>query len=167
MLKYLFNLIVPIVAVYYALSLLDGVESNLINSTGLFVGFYLIMWLSSFLYSKTHFYQVIRIASFTVYFFKELFIATLRVAYDIVTPNTYITPSVLAIPMDAETDVEITLLASFITLTPGTLSIDVSDDNKFLYVHTLYLEGDDPEQVKRSIKEGFERRILEITRAKD
>jgi multicomponent Na+:H+ antiporter subunit E len=54
----------------------------------------------------------------------------------------------------------ITLLANLITLTPGTLSIDVSDDRKTLYVHTVNLN--DPESFRKSIKEGFERRVQEL-----
>ena len=48
-------------------------------------------------------------------------------------------PGIVKIPLDLETDVEITLLASLITLTPGTLSLDVSKDKKVLYVHSMYV----------------------------
>jgi len=53
-------------------------------------------------------------------------------------------------------------LANLITLTPGTLSLDVSDDRKVLYVHAMYIN--DREQFVQSIKQGFERRLLEILR---
>jgi multicomponent Na+:H+ antiporter subunit E len=72
-------------------------------------------------------------------------------------------PGVIAVPLDARTDAEITLLANLITLTPGTLSIDVSADRKVLYIHTMDL-GDDPVRFRREIKEGFERRLLEVMR---
>jgi multicomponent Na+:H+ antiporter subunit E len=68
----------------------------------------------------------------------------------------------VAIPLDVETDVEITLLANLITLTPGTLSMDISDDRKVLYVHAMYV--DDPEALRAEIKNGFERRVLEMLR---
>jgi multicomponent Na+:H+ antiporter subunit E len=73
-------------------------------------------------------------------------------------------PSVLALPLDAESDLEITILASLISLTPGTLSIDVTDDRKILYVHAMYTTNGDMDILKKEIKQGFERRILEITR---
>ena len=71
-------------------------------------------------------------------------------------------PGIVKIPLDARSDLEITLLANLISLTPGTLSLDVSDDRKVLYVHAMYVN--DREDFVASIKNGFERRILEITR---
>ena len=65
-------------------------------------------------------------------------------------------------PLDAKTDAEITLLANVVTLTPGTLSLDVSPDRSTLYVHAMFLES--PEALRRDIKEGFEKRILELLR---
>jgi multicomponent Na+:H+ antiporter subunit E len=57
---------------------------------------------------------------------------------------------------------EITFLANLITLTPGTLSLDVSDDRSVLYVHGMFVE--DPQQMREQIKNGFERRVLELLR---
>jgi multicomponent Na+:H+ antiporter subunit E len=50
-----------------------------------------------------------------------------------------------------------------ITLTPGTLSLDVSADRRVMYIHSMTL-GDDTEKFRRQIKEGFERRVLEVLR---
>jgi multicomponent Na+:H+ antiporter subunit E len=69
---------------------------------------------------------------------------------------------VIAIPLDARTDTEILLLTTLITLTPGSFSLDVSSDRRELYLHVMYL--DDPDQVRRQIKDGFERRVLEVLR---
>jgi multicomponent Na+:H+ antiporter subunit E len=63
---------------------------------------------------------------------------------------------------DARDDLEILILANMVSLTPGTLSLEVSDDRRILYVHAMFI--DEPENVRRSIKEGLERRILEVTR---
>ena len=91
----------------------------------------------------------------------ELFLSNLRVAWEVVTPTHDMEPGVVAIPLDIKTDHEITLLANLITLTPGTLSLDVSDDKKFLYIHAMYI-GDDKEAFIHSIKDGFERRVMEV-----
>jgi multicomponent Na+:H+ antiporter subunit E len=56
------------------------------------------------------------------------------------------------------------LLANLITLTPGTLSLDVSADRRVLYIHVMYIDDDDLDSIRRSIKEGFERRVLEALR---
>jgi multicomponent Na+:H+ antiporter subunit E len=71
-------------------------------------------------------------------------------------------PGIIALPLDVKTDLEITLLANLITMTPGTLSIDTSEDKKVLYVHAMYL--DDPEEYKKDLKSGLERKLLEILR---
>jgi multicomponent Na+:H+ antiporter subunit E len=94
----------------------------------------------------------------------ELILANLRVAHDVLTPNYYMRPGVIAIPLEARTDVEITLLANLITLTPGTLSLDVSSDRRTLYIHIMYIDDDDLDAARRKIKNGFERRILEVLR---
>jgi multicomponent Na+:H+ antiporter subunit E len=47
-------------------------------------------------------------------------------------------------------------------MTPGSLSIDTSDDKKVLYVHAMYM--DDPQKYKEELKTGLERKLLEILR---
>lgn len=95
-------------------------------------------------------------------FVRELVEANLRLAYDVVTPTHYMRPAIVAVPLDARSDFEITLLANLITLTPGTLALHVSEDRSVLYIHSVYTP--DADRLRRSIKEGLERRILELTR---
>ena len=78
--------------------------------------------------------------------------------------ESYVCPGVVAIPLDARTDAEITLLANLITLTPGSVSLDLSEDRRVLYVHAMYIDGGDVEAYRRSVKEGLERRVLELLR---
>jgi len=99
---------------------------------------------------------------FSLFFFKELLLANLQVAADVVTPTHYMRPRVVAIPLEAKTDVEITALANLISLTPGTLSLDVSTDRRVLFIHAMYAA--DAEQTRRDIKQGLERRLLELIR---
>ena len=89
-------------------------------------------------------------------------LANLRVAFDVVTPTSYARPGIVAVPLDARTDVEITLLSNLITMTPGSLAIDVSDDRTVIYVHAMFV--DDPDELRREIKEDLERRVLELLR---
>ena len=56
----------------------------------------------------------------------------------------------------------LTVLANMITLTPGTLTLDISPDRRYLYVHTLNL--DDPEEVKQEIRLAFEGYLRELSR---
>jgi multicomponent Na+:H+ antiporter subunit E len=130
------------------------------------VGFalgYLIMWLvPSFTAASSYFVKVRQVVDFVAFFVWELILASLRVTYEVLTLRHYMRPGVIAIPLETLTDVEITLLANLITLTPGTLSLDVSADQRVLYVHTMYVG--DVEQFRREIKAGFERRVREVCR---
>jgi len=103
-----------------------------------------------------------KLIGFVFFFLYELVKANVQVAYDVITPRYYMKPGIIRIPLHAKTDLEITLLANLITLTPGTLSLDVSDDKKVLYVHAMYVR--DKNAFIHSIKNGFERRLLEILR---
>ena len=95
-------------------------------------------------------------------FVYELVLSAWRVAVLVMSPKLDIKPGIFAYPLKVDRDFEITLLANLITLTPGTLSVDVSEDRRTLYVHAL--DCSDPEQFRRDIAEGFERRILEAFR---
>lgn len=104
--------------------------------------------------------KLMAIAGFAVFFSKELIQANLRVAYDVLTPRHHMRPGIVAIPLDLKTDLEITVLTTLITLTPGTLSLHVTDDRHTLYIHAMYI--DDPDQLVSEIKNGFERRVREV-----
>ena len=92
-------------------------------------------------------------------FLKELFLSVLRVAWLVLKPGQSYRPSFISFPLTVREPHEITLLANLITLTPGTLSVDVSDDNKTLYIHCI--DVDDVEELRKDIADGFERKILE------
>lgn len=126
-----------------------------------FILSYGLLWVwRGTLKSTTYFNKVYRLINFILYFLKELFIANIRVAYEVLTPRLRVTPAIVAIPLTIKSNTEITLLANLITLTPGTLSLDVSDDKKTLYVHTMYM--DDVEAFRRSVTEGFEKKVREL-----
>jgi multicomponent Na+:H+ antiporter subunit E len=84
------------------------------------------------------------------------------VAVIVLSPRMDLKPGIIAYPLKVDRDFEITILANLITLTPGTLSVDVSDDRRILYVHAM--DASDPEATKRDIAEGFERKIMEAFR---
>lgn len=101
----------------------------------------------------------LRVASLLWLFLIELAKSAWKVAVMVVSPRLDIKPGIFAFPLTVTRDFEITLLANLITLTPGTLSVDVSDDKKTLYVHAI--DCADPEGARRDIADGFERKILE------
>ncbi|KAA3519679.1 Na+/H+ antiporter subunit E [Agrobacterium vitis] len=100
-----------------------------------------------------------RILSLLLLFLSELAKSAWKVTIMVLSPGLDIKPGIFAFPLSVERDFEITLLANLITLTPGTLSVDVSEDQKILYVHAL--DCSDPDSARRDIAEGFERKIRE------
>lgn len=102
------------------------------------------------------------LARFLVFYIKELLIANLRVAQDALTPTLRMRPALVAIPLDAKTDLEILLLGNLITMNPGSVSLDISTDRSVMYVHVLFAR--DPDEVRREIKSNLERRVLELMR---
>jgi multicomponent Na+:H+ antiporter subunit E len=186
-----------------------GMATGLFTVPNLAVGFalgYLILrFAQRVLGPSPYFAKVPQVLRFALRYVWELFLANVRVAYDVLVPGawpgpgrgraippgrspraadlaggaapsfpdslraplapaSYVCPGVVAIPLDARTDVEITLLANLITLTPGSVSLDLSEDRRVLYVHAMYIDGGDVEAYRRSVKEGLERRVLELLR---
>jgi multicomponent Na+:H+ antiporter subunit E len=103
-----------------------------------------------------------RLPGFVLFFSKEVVTANLKVAAAVLAPAGRLRPAIVAVPLALERDAEIALLANLITLTPGTLSLDVSPDRRTLYVHAMATSG--PDDLRREIQQGFERRILEVFR---
>jgi multicomponent Na+:H+ antiporter subunit E len=97
-----------------------------------------------------------------VLFVRELVLSAYRVARLVLTPRMDLKPGIFAYRLKLDRNFEITLLANLITLTPGTLSVDVSPDRKTLFVHAI--DCSDPESNRRDIAEGFERAITEAFR---
>ena len=104
----------------------------------------------------------LKLLSLLVLFARELALSAWRVAVLVASPKMDLRPGIFAYPLKVDRDIEITLLANLITLTPGTLSVDVSEDRRFLYVHAL--DCSDPAAAKQDIATGFERKILEALR---
>lgn len=129
---------------------------------GFILSFIIIWVMSKNRREDTYFTRGPKVIAFIFFFLYELVKANVQVAYDVMTPSFYMKPGIIKIPLTAKSNLEITLLANLITLTPGTLSLDVSDDRKVLYVHAMYVK--DKEAFIASIKNGFERRLLEILR---
>ncbi len=129
---------------------------------GFLIGFAIVLILKASSGETKYFSRIPKLISFIIYFTYELILANLKIAMDILTPTHLMKPAIVAIPLDAKTDLEITLLANIITLTPGTLSLDLSKDRKTLYIHAMYVVS--AEETIKEIKEGFEKKLLEVMR---
>lgn len=149
------------------ISLLWVLLTGKVSIGNLGIGFALGYVALTLLYPATgkklsYFQKTKQFVGFALFFGKELIVSSFKVAKDVVKPLPMMRPGVVGIPLDAQTDLEITLLANIISLTPGTLSLDVSADRKTLYIHAMYVLN--PDDLRREIKDGLERRLLELLR---
>lgn len=154
----------PILNIVFAVvfTILLGSGSITVFLSGFVLG-YTALWLSKPLYPNTlYFSRLPKTINLAGYFLKELVASNLRVLWDVITPRHINRPGIIGIPLTARTDLEIFIVASLISLTPGTLSVDLSADHKTLFVHVMFL--DDVEKTRTEIKNGLERRILEVMR---
>lgn len=90
----------------------------------------------------------------------DIVVANFQVAMLVVGPIRRLDPSFVAVPIDVRSDLGITILASTVSLTPGTVSAEISEDKKWLYVHALHLS--DEAALIEEIKQRYEAPIKEI-----
>jgi multicomponent Na+:H+ antiporter subunit E len=88
-------------------------------------------------------------------FFYYIMKANLDVVYRALHPRMPIRPGIVKIKTSLKTASGITALANSITLTPGTLTVDLTDDG-FLYIHWIYVKSDDIEEATKLISQKFE-----------
>jgi multicomponent Na+:H+ antiporter subunit E len=94
-------------------------------------------------------------------FFYYVFKANLDVVYRALHPKLPIKPGIVKIKTNLKTESGITALANSITLTPGTLTVDLTDDG-YLYVHWIYVKSDDVEEATKHIAQRFEYFLMRI-----
>jgi multicomponent Na+:H+ antiporter subunit E len=136
---------------------------NLSNvAVGMILGYTVLFVAQPLMGASNYFSRIHHAITFVFFYLWQLVLANLRVASDVLTPGARARPGVLAIPLEAKSDAEITMLANLITLTPGSVSLDVSSDRRFLYLHAMYI--DDVDEYRRDIKATFERRVLDVLR---
>ena len=129
---------------------------------GFLVSFFVMWIISDDSADRKYFTIAFKIIGFFFYFLYEFFKATIQVAIEVMTRKFQMKPGIIKMPLDAKTDLEITILANMISLTPGTLVLDVSEDKKVMYIHGMYM--DDKEKFIQEIKEAFEKPLLNIMR---
>jgi multicomponent Na+:H+ antiporter subunit E len=130
---------------------------------GFIVGFAIVWIASAARGSDSYAVRVGAAISLALFTLREVCLANMRVAYYTVAPLDRVRPAILEVPVAAgSTDLEITLLANLVTLTPGTFTIDVAPDRRSIRVHAMH--APDHAAAIEEIRSGFERRIWRVTR---
>ena len=121
-----------------------------------------IPWMTSIWWPDTpKGFRLGRMIGYSVIVLWDILVANIEVAWIVLTvPNSRLRPAWIVVPLELKQPEAITVLAGTITLTPGTVSADLSDEGHSLLVHVLHT--DDPDGVRDGIKSRYERRLLEI-----
>lgn len=110
--------------------------------------------------SEGYVQQTWRVIGFIGFALVEIVKSNIEVARIVLNPRRKFRPGIVAVPIDVQSDAGITLLANLITLTPGTVTLDISSDRRTLYIHAMNVE--DAEALRESTKEQFEKRVMEL-----
>ncbi len=129
---------------------------------GYLVGLGLLFVLRRFLPGELYFRRAYAIMKLLLLFLKELILSSWFVAKEVLRPKLNIRPGIIAVPTRLRNDWEITTFACLITLTPGTLALEVSPEGDVLYIHSMDIP--DTEEVVKQMKDTFEEAIMEVSR---
>ncbi|MFQ3542693.1 Na+/H+ antiporter subunit E [Halobacillus rhizosphaerae] len=129
---------------------------------GFLLGMALLFVFQRFIPDSFYMIRVWKVIKLILLFVRELVLANVDIVKLVYKPKLDIQPGIFALPIELKSNWEITLLANLITLTPGTLSIAVSEDHRTIFVHAM--DVPDVEESINEIKDTFEKAIMEVTR---
>lgn len=129
---------------------------------GFGVGYLLLGWLTPTEEARAYLRRLPLIVAFFGYYAWQVIASSLRIAWEVITPTAHRRPGIIRVPLDVTSDLEIALLTSLVTFTPGTVALDLSPDRRTLLVHDMFVT--DPERTRRLIKHRLERWVLRIFR---
>ncbi|MFC4682597.1 Na+/H+ antiporter subunit E [Exiguobacterium sp. s149] len=129
---------------------------------GCLLGLLVIFMMRRF-FKNTDFYfiRVLKLLKLFLIFCRELILANVEVLRLVLSPKLKIKPGIFRYHTELDAGWKVSCLSMLITLTPGTLVVQVSDDNKTLYIHALHMP--DKESLRRDIYDNFETKIKEAT----
>ena len=141
-----FNLTIP--------NLIVGILAAII--TTVIFGKYFVTHVSKLLQPHRYFWFFV----YLFIFIWECLKANIEVAYRVLHPAMPIKPGIVKIKINLKTDIAKTTWANSITMTPGTITVDIIDD--YIYVHWIYISTDDPEEYSEKVSGRFEKYIKKI-----
>jgi multicomponent Na+:H+ antiporter subunit E len=142
---------------------ISATQNGITFIIGLILGFTLISLLEGFFQNPSYSRRILGFLAYLYYFSKALIIANITMlTHILITPNNKIEPNLVEIDIQGLTDIEIIILTHSITLTPGTITIDILKPEGKLLIHAF--DGHTKEQVEQSITQDLTRHILRFTR---
>lgn len=104
--------------------------------------------------------RLLRLIEFLVFYLWEVLVSNVRVAYDVLTPRHLMRPQIITLGVKGLTDRQVLVLANLITMTPGTLSLDLSADRERLTIHGMYVK--DEAEAQRELEDNYVRRVCRV-----
>jgi len=129
---------------------------------GFLVGIVILYAMHRFFGTRFYLRRVAKIIKLILLFIQELILSSMSVLRWILSPELNITPGIFTYETKLEGDWQVTALALLLTLTPGSVVMEISEDGNLFYIHAMDLE-EAKDSIVRSIGK-FERAILEVTR---
>lgn len=102
-------------------------------------------------------WKLIALLAFYIY---DVISCNIKVAVEVLTPGHNMKPGIIAVPLQEMSDLQLTLTANLITMTPGTLSLDISEDRSTLYVHAMDIEN--LEEFRLDLVNNYVKRIKDL-----
>jgi multicomponent Na+:H+ antiporter subunit E len=104
--------------------------------------------------------KIIGIVRFSLFYFSEVIKTNLTVMKEVLTPKSRMSPAFLKIELLEMSDFQLLVFSTLLTMTPGTVVMDISRDKKFIYLHCLYAH--DVAEVRREILECYQQKVKEL-----
>ncbi len=130
--------------------------------SGYLFGLLVLFILRKYFPSKFYLMTLLAVVKLFIVFIHELFTSSITVIGQVMRPKINITPGIFTLETELEGDLEVTLLALLLTLTPGSVVVEVSSNSKKFYIHAMDIP-DSSDAVLRS-KVRFEEAIKRVTR---
>ena len=129
---------------------------------GYLVGLFVLFTVRRFLPTSFYLKKLLLIIKLFILFIRELISSSILVARQVTRPKINVTPGIFTLDTDLEGDLEVTLLALLLSLTPGSVVVEMSPDSKQFFIHAMDIPKSS-DGVKRSSKI-FEKAIKDVTR---
>ena len=129
---------------------------------GYLVGIVILFGLRRFFPKSFYLFKFFAVMKLFLLFIQELISSSILVVRQVLRPRINVTPGIIAVETVLEGDREVTLLALLLTLTPGSVVVEVSPNGKIFYVHAMDIPVSSDSVMKS--KEKFEKAIMEVTR---
>ncbi len=104
--------------------------------------------------------KIVKLIAFVLFYIKDVVITNVQVAYDVLTKKHHMTPGFVAIPVEGLSDRQLLVLSNLLTMTPGSITIDLSQDKQTLFIHAMYIETVD--EVREEIISKYVNRVREV-----